>query len=411
MASLLWDNEVESFLNEPSFFDVSLPVIQQSNNYSAPFPHDVSDTQYGSSIQETELMEELQKYLEGEKNYTIENENEKNQVINHLSLDHDYTKIKPCVKSEPLDINANILLKKPMSCLDALEEKPLPIFNYFEDYHSVSPKSFVCESYRSAFSPNVGTANIESYNLFQGYPLPYLNYTGGSSERGNFGNLPISWPYLQSQALQGENHNIHSEFSFLNQHGFYGNISMPISRSFTGVERKRNGIIVNNKTPFSYASKRINKRRKGYSILKPIVNKAANNSLLKKGNKPVVKDEFGKSKKQQGFKKYRIWPPAKTLKPKVEESGSISRKNQQERDRRGELAGFRERLRLLMPHTKDVGKLATINILDSAKKYCLLLQSQLKQLKFDLLVEEKKRKFLTDFIKVWCTENNYGSLA
>ena len=51
-------------------------------------------------------------------------------------------------------------------------------------------------------------------------------------------------------------------------------------------------------------------------------------------------------------------------------------KNQQERDRRGQLAMYRENLRKLLPQTQEVEKVATVTVLEMAREYCGKLKHQ-----------------------------------
>jgi len=70
------------------------------------------------------------------------------------------------------------------------------------------------------------------------------------------------------------------------------------------------------------------------------------------------------------------------------------KKNQLERDRRGELAMYRDKLRKMLPQTQEGEKVATVTVLERTRDYCLFLQQQVDQLQFDLQAEEEKNCLL-----------------
>ena len=52
------------------------------------------------------------------------------------------------------------------------------------------------------------------------------------------------------------------------------------------------------------------------------------------------------------------------------------KKNQLERDRRGELAMYRDKLKKMLPQTQEGEKVATVTVLERTRDYCLFLQQQ-----------------------------------
>jgi len=71
------------------------------------------------------------------------------------------------------------------------------------------------------------------------------------------------------------------------------------------------------------------------------------------------------------------------------------KKNEQERERRLEMAVYRERLRNMLPRTQFVKKVSSAVILQAAKDHCQNLQSQLHILESIKQIEERKQKILT----------------
>jgi len=69
-------------------------------------------------------------------------------------------------------------------------------------------------------------------------------------------------------------------------------------------------------------------------------------------------------------------------------------KNEQERRRRGKLAMYREKLRNMMPGARGSDKMATINILEMARDYCLYLQHTVTETESELQVEENWNSYL-----------------
>jgi len=71
------------------------------------------------------------------------------------------------------------------------------------------------------------------------------------------------------------------------------------------------------------------------------------------------------------------------------------KKNEQERERRLEMAVYRERLRNMLPRTQFVKKVSSAVILQAAKDHCQNLQSQLHILESIKQIEERRQKILT----------------
>jgi len=74
-------------------------------------------------------------------------------------------------------------------------------------------------------------------------------------------------------------------------------------------------------------------------------------------------------------------------------------KNEQERRRRGKLAMYREKLRNMLPGARGSDKMATINILEMARDYCLYLQHTVTETDSDLQVEENWNSYLKRRLK------------
>ena len=99
--------------------------------------------------------------------------------------------------------------------------------------------------------------------------------------------------------------------------------------------------------------------------------------------------------------KYTVYKP-KTLKlkvvkeeklPVISPSGWVTRedpskmkKNEVERERRLEMAIYRENLRQMLPRTKHTVKVASVVILDAAKEYCEKMQTEVSMELVMLLV-------------------------
>jgi len=71
------------------------------------------------------------------------------------------------------------------------------------------------------------------------------------------------------------------------------------------------------------------------------------------------------------------------------------KKNEQERERRLEMAVYRESLRKMLPRTQFVQKVSSAAILQAAKDHCQGLQSQMLILESMKLKEERRQKILT----------------
>ena len=145
------------------------------------------------------------------------------------------------------------------------------------------------------------------------------------------------------------------------------------------------------------------KFRKGVSVLKPVssVNiedanepklnitaaEVAHNHCSKSGEdsrKQLAGNRrlFRETNKQTILRQYINWPKIE-YPDRVSSSGWVTKedplkdkKNQQERERRGELAMYRDELRKLLPQTKKAEKVATVTVLEAAKDYCVFLQQE-----------------------------------
>jgi len=71
------------------------------------------------------------------------------------------------------------------------------------------------------------------------------------------------------------------------------------------------------------------------------------------------------------------------------------KRNQLERERRLKLAIYREKLRKMLPRTKEMEKVPTISVLGAAKEYCKTVQMELNKLELTKLDEERKKETLT----------------
>lgn len=154
------------------------------------------------------------------------------------------------------------------------------------------------------------------------------------------------------------------------------------------------------------SSNRAPKFTKGISILKPVFptdspvledatepklnitaaevahnhSKAGQNARKQLQEKKMM---FRETKNQTILGRYITWPRAESPSRVTSPSGWVAKedplkdkKNQQERDRRGELAKYREKLRRLLPPTKEIEKVATVTVLETARDYCAFLQHQ-----------------------------------
>ena len=160
------------------------------------------------------------------------------------------------------------------------------------------------------------------------------------------------------------------------------------------------------------------KFRKGVSVLKPVssvkpeddnepklnitADEVAYNHFSKTGEDSRKqlqwsKKMFRETNKQTILRQYINWP--KMGDPdRVTSSGWVTKedplkdkKNQLERERRGELAMYRDKLRNLLPQTKNVEKVATVTVLEAARDYCVFLQQEVDFGwigSFDLLVRQ-----------------------
>jgi len=77
------------------------------------------------------------------------------------------------------------------------------------------------------------------------------------------------------------------------------------------------------------------------------------------------------------------------------EDPSRMKKNEVERERRLEMAIYRENLRKMLPRTKHTVKVPSVVILDAAKEYCEKIQTELHELELVKLEEERRQEILT----------------
>jgi len=69
-------------------------------------------------------------------------------------------------------------------------------------------------------------------------------------------------------------------------------------------------------------------------------------------------------------------------------------KNEQERMRRSELAQYRENVKNMLPHISELDKVATVDILEMAKVYCLQLQNWASETEWEWKLEHDWNNFL-----------------
>ena len=93
----------------------------------------------------------------------------------------------------------------------------------------------------------------------------------------------------------------------------------------------------------------------------------------------IVDTEEARNKYVSGLKKEMKleFPPAPSS-WRVREDPVKMKKNEQERERRLEMAVYRESIRKMLPRTKYVKKVSSAVILQAAKDYCQSLQSQVR---------------------------------
>jgi len=141
------------------------------------------------------------------------------------------------------------------------------------------------------------------------------------------------------------------------------------------------------------------------SLLKPILKSSTITTMApaEYWPKKISLDPFpNKSKKvpKHNILKQYILKPEKI--PFISPSGWVTKedpmkekRNQLERERRLKLAIYREKLRKMLPRTKEMEKVPTISVLGAAKEYCKTVQMELNKLELTKLVEERKKETLT----------------
>ena len=103
------------------------------------------------------------------------------------------------------------------------------------------------------------------------------------------------------------------------------------------------------------------KIRRGISILKPV---SLSSVAVMRSPVQVIK----KNEETEELKSPSGWI--------TKEDPTKEKKNEQERNRRGELAMYRDELRKMLPQTHGVEKVATVTVLEMARDYCVALQHQ-----------------------------------
>jgi len=134
--------------------------------------------------------------------------------------------------------------------------------------------------------------------------------------------------------------------------------------------------------PTNDSLRKVGKKRRGVSILKPGLKKAATKFAQKHSmNKHVSKDHSGLKSIGGGKESKKDF--------------SNSAKNASERMRRSELAMRRETLRSMLPHTFGVDKMGAQKVLEKAKDFCIELNNKASKVEAELRVEKKWNRFLT----------------
>ena len=103
------------------------------------------------------------------------------------------------------------------------------------------------------------------------------------------------------------------------------------------------------------------KIRRGISILKPV---SLSSVAVMRSPGQVIKE----NEETEEMKSPSGWI--------TKEDPTKEKKNEQERNRRGELAMYRDELRKMLPQTHGVEKVATVTVLEMARDYCVALQHQ-----------------------------------
>jgi len=85
-------------------------------------------------------------------------------------------------------------------------------------------------------------------------------------------------------------------------------------------------------------------------------------------------------------------------------------KNKQERIRRGELAKYREKVKNMLPHIRELDKVATVTILDMARQYCLQLQQMVMEAEYEMRVEYDWNNFLRKKLEELESESDHAYL-
>merc|ERR1719431_1480348 len=142
------------------------------------------------------------------------------------------------------------------------------------------------------------------------------------------------------------------------------------------------GVLVRNPQSMQFKS------RKGISILKGLqafpgqtsINTTAAKIMKKQLSAPVMLRAQGKPPTKSGWVTKE--DPVKDM------------KNEQERIRRSELAKYRENVKNMLPHLSELEKVATVDILEMAKVYCLQLQSWASETEWERKLEYDWNNFL-----------------
>eukprot|EP00092_Neocalanus_flemingeri_P003728 GFUD01004008.1.p1 GENE.GFUD01004008.1~~GFUD01004008.1.p1 ORF type:complete len:510 (+),score=121.56 GFUD01004008.1:56-1585(+) len=152
------------------------------------------------------------------------------------------------------------------------------------------------------------------------------------------------------------------------------------------------------------SSKEASKFRRGVSILKPVsaanqslVGGATERKLIRRAEHVVERHSFKTAQDTEQLSKGMFGEITQRSIMIGSPCGWVSKndpfkekKNQLERDRRGELAMSREKLRVMLPQTKELEKVATVTVLESARDYCSFLQREVDKLETELMKQERQ---------------------
>jgi len=144
--------------------------------------------------------------------------------------------------------------------------------------------------------------------------------------------------------------------------------------------------------------------RKGISILKRLptlpgqtrINTTAAKMIKKQLSAPATLKAQGKLPTKSGWVTKE--DPVKDM------------KNEQERMRRSELAKYRENVKNMLPHIRELDKVATVDILEMAKVYCLQLQNWASETEWERKLEYDWNNFLRTKLRNLIAEEDRACL-